>query len=287
MNILVIGGTRYFGKHLVRYLLDEGHDVTIATRGLTPDVFGNEVKRIRLDRTDRNSVRNELSDREFEVTYDNINYSPYDTETILTCIHTQRYIFTSSSAVYRGGRNLREEDFDPYHYLIRMGRRTDFDYGEGKRLSESVLFQNYKIESCAVRFPIVIGKDDYTRRLYSYVEHIARAEKMNVDNAEARFSMIESTQAGAFLAFLADRKETGPINAAARGHISVSEIIQMSEEILSKKAILGSNGIPAEFNGYPHNTLSTERAEAMGFEFDELDSTIRDLLQTYAVDFTE
>ena len=286
MNILVIGGTRYFGKHLVHELLNKGHDVTIATRGLTPDVFGDEVKRIRFDRTNRESVKSELSDREFDVTYDNINYSPYDTESILECIHTQRYIFTSSSAVYSGGRNLREEDFDPYRYLIRMGRRTDFEYSEGKRLCESVLFQNYKIEACAVRFPIVIGKDDYTRRLYSYVEHIAHEEKMNVDNSEARFSMIESTQAGAFLAFLADRKETGPMNAAARGHISVAEIITMSEEILGKKAVHGANGIPAEFNGYPHNTLSTEKVEAMGFEFDALDPTIRDLLKTYAVDFS-
>ncbi len=287
MNILVIGGTRYLGKHLVRKLLDQGHEVTIATRGMTPDVFGSEVKRIRFDRTDRESVKEELSDREYDVAYDNINYSPYDTESILECIHTQRYIFTSSSAVYPGGRNLKEEDFDPYRYLIRMGRRTDFGYGEGKRLCESVLFQNYKIEACAVRFPIVIGKDDYTRRLYSYVEHIARGEKMNVDNGEARFSMIESTKAGEFLAFLADRKETGPVNAAAKGHKSVAEIIKMSEEILNKPAIVGSNGIPAEFNGYPHNTLSTEKAEAMGFEFGELEPTIRELLMTYAIDFKE
>lgn len=287
MKILVIGGTRYFGKHLVRELLDQGHEVTIATRGLTPDVFGNEVERIRFNRTDRESVRSELSGREFDVAYDNINYSPYDTESILECIQTQRYIFTSSSAVYRGGRNLSEKDFDPYHYLIRMGRRTDFDYGEGKRLCESVLFQNYKINACAVRFPIVIGKDDYTRRLYSYVEHIARGEKMNIDNADARFSMIESLQAGAFLAYLADRKDTGPMNAAARGHISVAQIVKRIEEILDRKAILGSNGIPGEFNGYPHNTLSTEKAEATNFCFAELDPTIRDLLKTYAIDFVE
>jgi hypothetical protein len=61
----------------------------------------------------------------------------------------------------------------------------------------------------------------------------------------------------------------------------------MSEEILGKEAVLGSNGIPAEFNGYPHNTLSTEKAEAMGFEFRELDPTIRELLSTYAIDFKE
>lgn len=33
MNILVIGGTRYFGTHMVNKLLEQGHDITIATRG--------------------------------------------------------------------------------------------------------------------------------------------------------------------------------------------------------------------------------------------------------------
>lgn len=33
MNILVIGETRYFGIHMVNKLLEQGHDITIATRG--------------------------------------------------------------------------------------------------------------------------------------------------------------------------------------------------------------------------------------------------------------
>ena len=39
MNILVIGGTRYFGIHMVNKLLEQGHDITIATRGKTPDSY--------------------------------------------------------------------------------------------------------------------------------------------------------------------------------------------------------------------------------------------------------
>lgn len=33
MKILVLGGTRFFGVHLVNALLEDGHEVTIATRG--------------------------------------------------------------------------------------------------------------------------------------------------------------------------------------------------------------------------------------------------------------
>ena len=37
MKILVIGGTRYIGIHMVNKLLEQGHEVTIATRGKTPE----------------------------------------------------------------------------------------------------------------------------------------------------------------------------------------------------------------------------------------------------------
>ena len=37
MKILVMGGTRYFGIHMVIKLLEQGHEVTIATRGKTPE----------------------------------------------------------------------------------------------------------------------------------------------------------------------------------------------------------------------------------------------------------
>ena len=52
MNILVLGGTGFFGKHLVWELLHRGHEVTIATRGRTPDDFGDRVRRLIVDRTD-------------------------------------------------------------------------------------------------------------------------------------------------------------------------------------------------------------------------------------------
>ncbi len=49
MKILVLGGTRLVGKLLVKKLIDAGHNVTIVTRGLTKDNFGNRVNRIILD----------------------------------------------------------------------------------------------------------------------------------------------------------------------------------------------------------------------------------------------
>ena len=60
MKILVIGGTRFFGIHMVNALLSMGHDVTIATRGKAEDDFGDRVSRIVLERTSEESMSNAL-----------------------------------------------------------------------------------------------------------------------------------------------------------------------------------------------------------------------------------
>ena len=52
MNVLVLGGTRYFGIPMVQELLRQGHQVTIGTRQMTQDNFGDTVQRIQVERMD-------------------------------------------------------------------------------------------------------------------------------------------------------------------------------------------------------------------------------------------
>lgn len=61
MNILILGGTRFFGIHMVDELLSEGHQVTIATRGNVKDHWGERVERIILERTDADSMKQALA----------------------------------------------------------------------------------------------------------------------------------------------------------------------------------------------------------------------------------
>lgn len=56
MNILVIGGTRYIGTNMVNKFLKQGGKVTIATRGKTPDLYGDKVERITIQRTNEESM---------------------------------------------------------------------------------------------------------------------------------------------------------------------------------------------------------------------------------------
>lgn len=93
MKILVIGGTRYFGIHMVNKLLEQGHEVTIATRGKTPDSYGDKVERITIQRT------NEESMRHFDVVIDKIAYCSNDIRYVMDYVDCDKYIYMSSIAV--------------------------------------------------------------------------------------------------------------------------------------------------------------------------------------------
>lgn len=172
MKVLVLGGTRFFGIHLVDELLKSNCDITIATRGLTSDSFGNKVKRIILDRHDELSIINSLSGKYFDVIYDNLAYCSNDIEILLPHIHCGKYIVTSSTSVYNPLKgDVKETDFDSITYPYINCKRNEVEYAEGKRLVEAAILQKFNdINYICVRFPFVIGKDDYTGRLIKYIK---------------------------------------------------------------------------------------------------------------------
>ena len=46
MRLLVLGGTRFLGRHVVDAAIAAGHDVTIFTRGVTPSPWARRRSRI-------------------------------------------------------------------------------------------------------------------------------------------------------------------------------------------------------------------------------------------------
>lgn len=60
MKVLVFGGTRFFGKTLVKSLIEKGYDVTIATRGIIDDEFGDKIERIIVERNSPEDMKKNL-----------------------------------------------------------------------------------------------------------------------------------------------------------------------------------------------------------------------------------
>lgn len=113
-RVLVIGGTLFIGKELVRRLLARGDRVTIMHRGRSRAPEGADE--IVCDRNDVEAARRALEGRRFDLVFDNV----YDWERSTTAEQVlaaaesvgpglQQYVFMSSVAAYGEGENRTED----------------------------------------------------------------------------------------------------------------------------------------------------------------------------------
>lgn len=283
MKVLVLGGSRLMGKHLVLELLKKGHDVTVATRGIAKDDFGDKVGRIVVDRCSGESLKNNIPDVVWDVVFDNLAYCSNDVKNLLDVVKCKKYVQISSASVYYKLHNdTKEEEFDAGKKALVYCGRGDFEYDEIKRQAECAIVQEYsRIPAVRVRFPFVIGADDYTKRLYFYVDHIVNQKPMYVDNLEAQMAFVRSEEAGKFLAFVGESDFTGAINGANEGTVSLREIADYVRVKTGKSPVFSEDGEPAPYNGAEDYYLNPEKAKALGFSFSSLEDWIYELIDSY------
>lgn len=284
-KVLVLGGTRFFGKKLVQQLVHEQLDVTILTRGHAENPFGNSVRWLQSDRTDPVALHNALGGLAFDTVYDNICFTAQEAAAAaeLFAGRAKRYIVTSSLAVYPlGGPPKWEDNFNPMVYPIPEPFPDKCDYAEGKRLVEAVLFRDAPFPVAAVRFPIVLGLDDYTRRLHFHVERIMSGQVIGIPNLDARMSFITSDEAASFLAWLGRSSLEGPINACSKGEMSLERIISLIEHASGSKAIIRTEAEPEGMSpfGVPESwCMDTTKANEAGFSFSDVDDWMPRLIE--------
>ena len=159
MKVLVIGGTLFIGRQLVKELCNAGHDVTVMHR--QPEHgLARRVENLMADRNDPAAVKEALAGRHFEVVYDNV----YDWERGTTAAHVEatiracddrltRYIFLSSVAAYGDGLNHYEGD------ALAPDNHPEA-YVRNKAMTERMLFrlhQRYGSPVVTFRPPYVYG----------------------------------------------------------------------------------------------------------------------------------
>jgi 2'-hydroxyisoflavone reductase len=212
MKVLVIGGTLFIGRQLVKELRNAGHDVAVLHRqpkhGMTL-----RIENLVADRNDPEAVRQVLAGRRFEVVYDNV----YDWERGTTAAQVEatvracgdrlsRYIFMSSVAAYGDGLNHYEGDAlapdnhaDAYvrnkamtermlfrlrqkHGLPVVTFRPPYVYGPGNPFYREAFFW----DRMRLGRPIIIPGDGHRLMQFVYVKDLVRAlvRAMEVPNAE-------------------------------------------------------------------------------------------------------
>ena len=162
MRVLVIGGTLFIGKLLVKRLVAEDHEVTVLHRK-KEHPFGRKVRNAVADRNDAASIKTALAGKRFDAVYD----IAYDWERGTTAAQVEataksipgeltRYVFMSSVAAYGDGLNHAEDD--PLASDIHPNV-----YVRNKASSERALFRMYhesRFPLVTIRPPFVYGPDN-------------------------------------------------------------------------------------------------------------------------------
>lgn len=220
---LVIGGTRFIGRHLVERLLADGVCVTIATRGLTPDAFGGRVERKVANRSEEASLRAALGEGTWDVCFDQVCHSGEDARAAAKVLAGRigRYVLTSSGAVYPFGPGIRTEaDFDArVHPAARAA-----GYEEGKRQAERATFEAPPARCVAVRLPMVLGEWDHTRKLESLAAFARAGTPVPVVRADFETGYLSGPAAAEALVAAASSALEGAVNVCSDEAISLATL---------------------------------------------------------------
>jgi len=306
-NILVIGGTRFFGKLLVQRLVRAGHRVTIATRGYAPDPFGERIERVRVDRRNERAMRAAFrSAAGYDLVIDQMCYSPLDAAIAVRTFagKVDRYVMTSTVDVYRclrGRREapLRESDLHVLaqpidtHYPWHDPSLATQSYVTGKLQAEAYLYRDGSLPLVTARLGHVLGgSEDFTGRLAHYVDLVRAGEALRYSNAQAAMSFMEAQEAADFLAWTGMQEFSGPVNAASTGALSAHGLHRRVAQLLdapapAQQVKAGKPGVAqlSPFDADAPLVLDTSRAASLGYRFSHTDEWLDDAIRQHDLAF--
>lgn len=191
MNILVLGGSYFLGKHFVKLAMKE-HSITVFNRGQKPLKLP-QVLEICGDRHNKEALAL-LKDRHFDAVVDFCAYTQGDIEYVLETLGNtiNQYIYISTSDVYeRGLGRLLDE---AAHFERREFGGEAGSYISGKVALEEELVRcvaDYGIAYTSIRPVFIYGADNYAPRENIYFQWIERAGQiLQPEDATGEFQMV-------------------------------------------------------------------------------------------------
>ncbi|MCM3717426.1 NAD-dependent epimerase/dehydratase family protein [Fictibacillus phosphorivorans] len=171
MKVLIIGGTRFLGRHLMESFLRNNHEVTLFHRGktTTPGHFAGVDERI----GDREQNLSLLEDRTWDVVIDTCGYFPRQVRKSAEALRKKvsSYIFVSSVSVYED-QSVRYLTEDAKTAVLHDPDTTEMgeNYGALKAACEKEVQNVFGEKALIIRPGLIVGPHDYTDR-FTYWPH--------------------------------------------------------------------------------------------------------------------
>lgn len=256
MNILIIGGTRFLGRHLVDTALSRGHTLTLFNRGKSnPDLYP-QVETILGDREKDLEI---LTGQRWETVIDTCGYFPRLVNLSAQALKdtVEHYVFISSISVYSDLSKIGINEHDPLGKLAdeSVEEITEESYGPLKALCEKTVEAAFPGRTLVIRPGLIVGPHDPTDRFTYWPVRVARGgEILAPEKPEAPVQIIDGRDLAEFTIRLVEQKRTGIFNATGPDYeLSLGELLETCKKV---------SGSDANFNWAPLEFLAENKVEA-------------------------
>ncbi|HEX6708789.1 MAG TPA: NAD-dependent epimerase/dehydratase family protein [Rubrobacter sp.] len=295
MDLLILGGTGFLGRHLVEAALGGGHQVTLFNRGLRdPDLFP-EVERIKGDRDgDLSSLRG----RRWDAVIDTCGYVPRVVRASagLLADAVDHYTFVSSISVYSEAIMPGADEDAAVRELSdpTVEEVTGETYGGLKALCERAAEEEMPERVLNVRPGLISGPHDPTDRFTYWPRRIAAGgEVLAPDSPEFRVQFIDVRDLAAWIVKMVQEQRTGTYNATGPDYeltmgrlleeceaVGGAELVWVSEKFLIEQGVEPFTELPLWVPREDAAMLAVDccRAIAAGLVFRPVSETVRDVL---------
>ena len=213
MRLLVLGGTVFLGRHLAALALEQGHEVTLFTRGQTNPGLFPEAEHVRGDRDGGLAA---LAGREWDAVVDPSGYVPRVVRQSAELLRDAvgRYVFVSSVSVYADQSRGPTESSPTAELADPASEDVPADYGALKAACERVVDEVYGTRGAAVRAGLIVGPYDPTERFTYWPRRLAEGgDVLAPGEPDAPVQFVDARDLAAFLLRLATSDLSGPVNA--------------------------------------------------------------------------
>ncbi len=215
-RILILGGTRFVGRHIADAFVAAGDSVTLFNRGVSDPSPRAGVENVRGDRSRDLGL---LGEKHFDAVIDTSGYTPDAVRhsARFFASRTDRYLFGSSVSVYdlERARADRVDEDAPLLQLpagVDPAVRADEHYGALKNLCESEVREAFGERATILRLGLVAGPHDPTDRFTYWVLRVAAGGEVLAPPADRSIQYVDARDVARFASTIVHEAIGGTFN---------------------------------------------------------------------------
>jgi 2'-hydroxyisoflavone reductase len=311
MKLLILGGTRFVGRHLVAVAHARGHEVTLFNRG---NYSSEGLGAFEVVNGDRHTELHKLKGRQWDTVVDTSGHLPRAVRAAAEVLADKvgQYVFVSSQNAYKDVSvpgidetyplaTLTSEQLDRANAIDTSAQPSYAElYGGLKALCEQAAEEVMPNRVLIIRPGLIVGPDDYTDRFTYWPVRVANGGEVLAPGTPDRFiQFIDVRDLAEWTVSLIERKATGAYNAhgvpkrTTMQHLldacksvtgSDAQFTWINEDFLLQEHVAAWSELPLWLPeaAAPHLKgfmfISPDKAIAAGLNFRPLNETIRDTL---------